>query len=218
MARRQAFAASARLAMPREGSVIVTKSSPDLAGADGSHTESSRGMGASVANVWTTHAAAGKACRQREELSPPLQRTRTGAAACFPRVQNWTPRLRDGTQSINSICVYNDKSAGDRSCEATVHARAASGTPTHDGSGTSAAATSFRNFTCTARTGTSSGTPSGTFTGTSAPHRPVRNFSYPRIRSGTSPATGRPGTSGGCFRNFRYHISFSERLWFGLVW
>ena len=180
MARRQAFAASARLAMPRGGSVIVTKSSPDLAGADGSHTESSRGMGASVANVWTTHAAAGKACRQREELSPPLQRTRTGAAACFPRVQNWTPRLRDGTQSINSICVYNDKSAGDRSCEATVHARAASGTPTHDGSGTSAAATSFRNFTC----GSSD-----------------RNLSCPRIRNFTCQRpelqlrTGRSGTS-----------------------
>ena len=39
--------------------------------------------------------------------------------------------------------------------------------------------------------------------GTSAPHRSVRNFTYPRIRSGTSPAAVRTGTSGASFRNFQ---------------
>ena len=84
----------------------MTKSSPDLAGVDGSPTESTREVGASVANVWTAHTAASKACRQRpseEQLSPPLQRTRTRAAAWFPLLQNWTPRLRDGTQITRRI-------------------------------------------------------------------------------------------------------------------
>ena len=93
MARRQAFSASARPAMPRGGSVIRTKRSPDLAGADGPPTESTRGMGASVANVWTAHTAAGKACRQRPfrgAAQPPAPTDEDGAAAWFPRVPNTT--------------------------------------------------------------------------------------------------------------------------------
>ena len=74
----------------------MTKSSPDLAGADGSPPESTRAMGASVAIVSTAHAAASKACRQRpseEQLSPPPPTDED-----FPLLQIWTPRLRDGTQ------------------------------------------------------------------------------------------------------------------------
>jgi hypothetical protein len=65
----------------------VAKSSPDLAGADRSPTESTRRLGASVANVWTAHTAAGKACRQRpseEQHAPAAPTDEDGGSGVLP--------------------------------------------------------------------------------------------------------------------------------------
>jgi hypothetical protein len=109
MARRQAFAASARPAMPRGGSVIVAKSSPDLAGVDRSPTESTQRMGASVANVWTAHTAAGKACRQRpseEQHAPAAPTDEDGGSRQRRASRACKTGPRDSEMAHRALTVY----------------------------------------------------------------------------------------------------------------
>ena len=91
----------------RGGSVIVTKSSPDLAGADGSPPESTRAMGASVAIVSTAHAAASKACRPSPARSNGRGRGQRSIPASANQLDpevHFTPPSTRSNNKCNQIC------------------------------------------------------------------------------------------------------------------